>query len=345
VRVCVLTTSYPRFAGDASGAFVADQVEQLRRAGAEVVVVSPADFSHLGVAFGAGIAQNLRARPWLLTALPLFLVRFARAARRAARDCDVVHAHWLVSALPALATGKPFVLQPWGTDAELARRLPFAVRPVVRRAVAVVCASPFLAGQASALGAGEVVVVPLGVDLPEHVAEPEIPPHVLYVGRLSEEKGVRDFLAASAGLPRVVVGDGPLRGQAPDAVGFVPHERLGEFYERAAIVCVPSRREGYGVVAREAMAYGRPVVATAVGGLRDAVLDEETGLLVEPGHLGQLRAALERLLDDPALAARLGANARAVAARDYSWPVATAALLEVYTAASRRHTWHAPPPW
>jgi len=338
VRVCVLTTSYPRFAGDASGAFVADQVEQLRRAGAEVVVVSPADFSHLGVAFGAGIVQNLRARPWLLAALPLFFARFARAARRAARGCDVVHAHWLVSALPALATGKPFVLQPWGTDAELARRLPFAVRPVVRRAAAVVCASRYLAGRARALGAGQVAVVPLGVELPARVAEPERPPHVLYVGRLSEEKGVRDFLAASEGLPRVVVGDGPLRAQVPDAAGFVAHERLGECYERAAIVCVPSRREGYGAVAREAMAYGRPVVATSVGGLVDAVVDEETGLLVEPGNPVQLRGALERLLGDPVLAARLGANARAAAERDYSWPAATAALLALYDEVSRRTT-------
>lgn len=338
MRVCVLTTSYPRFAGDASGAFVADQVEQLRRAGAEVVVVSPADFSHLGVAFGAGIAQNLRARPWLVAVLPLFLARFARAARRAAEGCDVVHAHWLASALPALATGKPFVLQPWGTDVEFARRLPFAVRPVVRRAAAVVCASRYLAAQAGALGARHVVVIPLGVDLPERVAEPEAPPHVLYVGRLSEEKGIRDFLAASAGLPRVVVGDGPLRAQAPETVGFVAHEQLREFYERAAVVCVPSRREGYGVVAREAMAYGRPVVATSVGGLADAVVDEETGLLVEVGNSGQLRAALERLLGDPALAARLGATARAAAERDYSWPVATAALLELYASASRRTT-------
>ena len=92
------------------------------------------------------------------------------------------------------------------------------------------------------------------------VGEPDDPPHVLFVGRLSPEKGIREFLTATKGLPRVIVGAGPIR--VPEAVGFVPHSRLGPYYERAAVVCVPSRREGYGFVAHEAMAYGRPVVAT-----------------------------------------------------------------------------------
>ena len=71
----------------------------------------------------------------------------------------------------------------------------------------------------------------------------------------------------------------------------MPHSELGPYYERAAVVCVPSRREGYGFVAHEAMAYGRPVVATAVGGLVDAIEDGESGLLVAPGDVAALRAA------------------------------------------------------
>ena len=336
MRVCVLTTSYPRFPGDVAGAFVAELVEHVRAAGAEVTVVSPADFPHFGIAFGAGIIQNLRAKPWLLLALPLFLGAFARAARKAARGADVVHAHWLPSAFPALATGKPFVLQLWGSDVELARRLRLPLGPLLRRARVVIGASEFLAAQARALGARTVSVVPFGVEIPAEVGPPGEPPHALYVGRLSEEKGVLEFLAASAGLPRVVVGDGPLRQHVPEAVGFVAHDRIGPYYERAALVCVPSRREGYGMVAREAMAYGRPVIATAVGGLADAVVDRVTGLLVEPGSILQLRAALVALLGDPHRAARLGGNGRETARRDYSWPVASAALLELYAATSRR---------
>lgn len=338
MRVCVLTTSYPRTPGESAGAFVAEQVEALRRDGAEVTVVSPADFRHYGIAFGAGIAQNLRARPWLALALPLFFAGYIRAARRAARRAEVVHAHWLPSALPALATGKPFVLQLWGSDAALARRSGPLARLLLRRAGRVVGASAFLADEARALGARSVAVVPVGVELPEHVGAAASPPHVLFVGRLSEEKGILEFLAASEGLPRVIVGDGPLRGRVPEALGFVAHERLGEYYARAAVVCVPSRREGYGMAAREAMAHGRPVVATAVGGLRDAVDDGVTGILVEPGAPAELAAAIRALLDDPERAARLGAAGRAAAERDYSWPVASASLLALYGELSRRTT-------
>src|SRR5262249_41044212 len=157
--------------------------------------------------------------------------------------------------------------QVWGTDVELARRLPSAlVRPLVRGACWVIAASTSLADEARALGARDVRVVPFGVDIPSSVALSEEPPHVLFAGRLSEEKGILDFVAATENLPRVIVGDGPLRGRVPDALGFSPPSALGGFYERAAAVCVPSRREGYGFTAREAMAYGRPLVAARVGG-------------------------------------------------------------------------------
>ena len=105
----------------------------------------------------------------------------------------------------------------------------------------------------------------------------------------------------------MIVGAGPVRAcRRRSASSRVPSS--ARYYERAAVVCVPSRREGYGVVAREAMAYGRPVVATAVGGLVDAVQDGVTGVLVPPGDAAALREAIERLLADarfePALAPR-----------------------------------------
>jgi glycosyltransferase involved in cell wall biosynthesis len=331
VRVCVLSTSYPRGPGDVAGVFVAEGVEALRAAGLEVDVVSPASFRDFGLAYGAGIVQNLRARPWRIVLLPLFLASYARAARRAARGADAVHAHWLPSGLAALATGKPFALQLWGTDAELARRAPRLARPLLRRARVVVAPSEYLAAAAVELGAREVRVLPNGLDAPAAVGEPAEPPHVLYVGRLSEEKGVLELVEATAGMPRVVVGDGPLRDRVPDALGFVPHAELGPYYERAAVVCVPSRREGYGMVAREAMAHGRPVVATAVGGLADAVADGETGLLVPPGDPAALRAALERMLGDADLRRRLGAAARARALERYSWEAYVAAARGIYT--------------
>jgi glycosyltransferase involved in cell wall biosynthesis len=204
----------------------------------------------------------------------------------------------------------------------------------VGRARVVVCASEELAAEARALGAADVRVIPSGVAVPDAVGEPDEPPHVLFVGRLSEEKGILDFLAATEGMERVVVGDGPLRDRVPDARGFVPPRDLGGHYERAAVVVCPSHREGYGVVAREAMAHGRPVVASAVGGLVDAIEDGVTGILVPPRDPSALRAALEQLLADAELRRRLGHAAREAAHERFSWEAATERILVAYRAAT-----------
>jgi glycosyltransferase involved in cell wall biosynthesis len=178
-------------------------------------------------------------------------------------------------------------------------------------------------------------VIPAGVAIPETVSEPDDPPHALYVGRLSEEKGVRELAEAARDLPLVVVGDGPLRALLPGTVGFVPPAEVGSYYERASVVVVPSRREGYGVAAREAMACGRPVVATAVGGLVDAIEDGVSGVLVPPNDPDAIRAALERLLADAALRARLGAAARERILAVSTFARSAGLTLEAYRDAAR----------
>ena len=319
MKVAVLTTSYPRHAGDVAGLFVADQVEHIRERGVEVKVVSPAGFRHFGIAYGAGVAGNLRRRPQLVLALPLMLAGFARAARRAARDADLVHAHWLPAGVVALATRKPFVVQVWGTDLELARRFPALAKRVLRRARLVIAPSTALADEAHRLGARDVRTIPSGVDVPERVGEEADPPEILYAGRLSPEKGIRELQAAADGFRLVVAGDGPLRKEVPEALGFVPRAELERLYDRAAVVACPSRREGFGVVCAEAMAHGRPVVAGAVGGLLDLVVDEETGLLVPPQDVAALRTALQRLLADKELRRRLGTAGRERIREQFSW--------------------------
>jgi glycosyltransferase involved in cell wall biosynthesis len=153
---------------------------------------------------------------------------------------------------------------------------------------------------------------------------------VLYAGRLSPEKGILDLLAAANGMKLTIAGDGPLREKVPGALGFIPHDELGSFYERAAVVAVPSHREGFGVVCAEAMAHARPVVASAVGGLVDLVVDDETGLLVEPGDVDALRSALRRLLDDEELRRRLGAAARERVREHFSWERVTDLTVAAY---------------
>jgi glycosyltransferase involved in cell wall biosynthesis len=336
MRVGVLTTSYPRYPGDVVGRFVADAVEHVRRRGVDVEVIGPEQFRGYGLTYGHGVVGNLRRRPWLALLVPGLLAGFLRAARRI--DADLLHAHWLPAGWVAARTGKPYVVQVWGTDVELARRAPRLARSVVRRARLVIAASTALADSARELGATEVRVIPSGVDLPADVGAEADPPEVLYAGRLSPEKGVEELVAASRGLNLVVAGDGPLRALVPKALGFVPHDELERLYARAAVVVCPSRREGFGVACLEAMAHARPVVATAVGGLRDLVLDGETGLVVPPRDPLALRAALERLLGDPGLRGRLGAAGRLRAQERFSWPAVTDETLNAYSDALGRMT-------
>ncbi len=332
MRVAVLTTSYPRFPEDMAGRFVADAVEHVRRRGIEVEVVGPEQFHNYGIAYGHGVVGNLRRRPWLALLVPALLTSFVRAARRV--DADLLHAHWLSGGWVAACTGTPYVVQVWGTDVELARRLPRLARGVLQGARLVIAASTALADQARLLGAREVRVIPSGVDLPPHVGKEASPPEVLYAGRLSPEKGVLELVEAALGLNLVAAGDGPLRPRVPGARGFVPHDELQRLYARAAVVACPSRREGFGVACLEAMAHGRPVVATSVGGLRDLVVDGETGLVVPPRDPPALREALLRLLGDSDLRRRLGAAGRVRAQDVFSWQAVTDMTLAAYSKAT-----------
>jgi glycosyltransferase involved in cell wall biosynthesis len=332
-RVVVLTTSYPRFEGDAAGRFVADAVERLREH-VEVDVVSAQSFRHFGIAYGHGVLGNLKRRPWLGALVPMMLASFVHAARDAARDADVVHAHWLPAGWVAARTGKPFVVTLHGTDVALAERVPSLAHVVFRRAGLVIAVSRAIAEAARKHGARDVRVIPNGVDLPPVAGDEDEPPHIVYAGRLSKEKGVLELVEATRGLPLIVAGDGPLRARVPGARGFVPRDEVERLLARAAVVACPSRREGFGVTCLEAMAHGKPVVASAVGGLLDLVVDGETGLLVPSRDPRALRGALERLLGDRDLRHRLGSAGRERARRHFAWDAVTGATLAAYAEAS-----------
>jgi glycosyltransferase involved in cell wall biosynthesis len=341
VKVVVLTTSYPRYEGDYAGRFVADAVERLQARGVEIDVLAPgAGYRDYGLAYGSGLPHNLRRRPW---AAPPMLASMTLSLRRAARSAELVHAHWLAGAFVASTSGRPFVVTLHGTGASgvldeerLPRALVPLVRPVLARARSVLCVSSSLAASARRLGARDVRVVPNGVDLPAAVGEEADPPEVLFAGRLVPEKGIEDLVAAADGLRLVVAGDGPLRDRVPGGLGYVPHPELQGLYARAAVVVCPSRSEGFGLVCAEAMAHGRAVVATRVGGLVDLVRDGETGLLVDPGDRAAMRAAIDRLLAEPALRRRLGTAAREHVASYCDWDRVTAETLAAYERAITR---------
>jgi glycosyltransferase involved in cell wall biosynthesis len=335
LKVVVFTTSYPRHADDFAGRFVSDPVERLRARGIEVEVVHPGVYEDYGVAYeGGGIMHAVRRKPWIA---PLLAVSMIRTLRRVARDADLVHAMWLAGGVIALFSGKPFVVSLLGSisggaldDFVLMRKRPRLVRFICHRARATICISQALVESAQQAGIRNIRFIPIGVEIPETVGEEADPPEVFYTGRLSREKGVEDLAAAREGLNLIVSGDGPLRSLFPDALGFISRAELEERYRRAAVVVVPSRSEGFGVVCAEAMAYGNAVVAGATGGLLGLVRDGETGLLVEPGNPKELRAAIDRLLADPALRKRLGENARAWITELCSWDKVIAETVATY---------------
>ena len=217
--------------------------------------MSPASFRHFGIAYGA---RHRRQPPRAAVAARCSFRSSSGVsrARRGARDADLVHAHWLPSGAVAATLRKPFVVQVWGTDVELARRVPVAraadPAPGAARARGVAGRSR---DEARALGARDVRVVPTRRRDPASGRASRRSRRTCSTsGGSRAEKGVLELVEACAGLPLVVVGDGPLRSRVPGAVGLRPAGGARRLYERAAVVACPSRREGYGVVARQAMA-------------------------------------------------------------------------------------------
>ena len=339
MKVAVFTTSYPRHEGDLAGRFVFDLVRRLRDRGVEIDVVGPGAYRDFGLtgSSGAGLVASVRRRPWL--APPLFAA-MVRALRRAARGADLVHANWLAGAAVARFAGKPFVVTLHGSgtagrfsDLGLAERSPALVRRLLGPARAVICVSPVLAETMRRVGVANVHEIPYGVEIPDDTEPEEEPPQVLFAGRLSPEKRIDVVAAATDGLPRIIAGDGPLRDLLPDALGFVPQDRLFELYDKAAVVLLTSEREGLPNVVLEAMARGKTVVSTPVGGIPAVIEDGKTGLLVPIGDAKATRDAVERALADPELRGRIGAAARERVSEYCSWDRVTLRTLEVYEGA------------
>ncbi len=170
---------------------------------------------------------------------------------------------------------------------------------------------------------------------------------ILFVGRVVQHKGWREFLMAlheiKGRFRAVVDGDGPdltamralsVRLGLAERVHFAgwlaPDEHL-ECYRRADFVVVPSVwPEPFGMVGIEAMCFGKPVVASRVGGIPEWCEDGVTGLLAEPGNTRDLATKIQLLLDDPPRVRRLGMNARQLVRQRYTAKIHLERLLPIY---------------
>lgn len=207
-------------------------------------------------------------------------------------------------------------------------------------------------------------VVPCGVDLDVfRPTGPMWPPReglrrIVSVSRLVERKGIGNVITALAAVPdaELVIAGGPPAGLVEsdtearrfmvlaercgvadrvNVLGGIARDRVPALLRSADVVACCPWYEPFGMVAIEAMACGRPVVATAVGGLAENVVHGETGLLVPPRRPAAIARALRTVLDAPAHGEAMG-TAGAAHAQHYSWPMVAARTHEVLIALAHR---------
>jgi glycosyltransferase involved in cell wall biosynthesis len=200
----------------------------------------------------------------------------------------------------------------------------------------------------------KVHVVHCGVD-PEVYLPQGPPPHadgelrILCVGRLVNLKGQSLLVRAASRLRErgvdvrvVLIGDGPKRRELErlarelgvddrvELLGSVGQAEIRNYYEAADLFCLPSFAEGVPVVLMEAMALERPVVTSMIMGIPELVEDGVSGLVVPPGDLDRLVAALERLAGDPQLRARMGRAGRAKVLAEFDVRASALRLRELF---------------
>src|SRR5947208_355124 len=263
-------------------------------------------------------------------------VELARSTQETARRFrpDVVYAHFLVPTglIAALAGRAPLVVTAHGRDVRNIGWLPgirAATRFVVRRAATVIAVSDYLRRELEAKvpeARGKTEVVDSGVDLQRFTVEPapDGAPRFLCIGSLIPRKNVLRLADAYQRLGEgtlTFVGDGPLRAQLEgrpgiELTGALPYDQLPARIAATHVVCQPSLIEPFGQATLEAMACGRSVVATRIGGPPEFV-PPDAGVLVDPADedalVTALRAAAEFPCPNPA--ARAAAEAHDVRAQ------------------------------
>jgi len=329
MRVLCLTNMWPTEAQPDYGAFVAAMCGALEARGVAVEVAA------------------IEARGGGPLRTPTKYGRLAATAARRAHAADVIYAHYLfpTGAIAAAAgglAGTPWVLTAHGGDvANLSRGVVRAATdPGLRGASGIIAVSGYLAEELAGAGVarGRIRVINMGVDL-ERFAPRErgpararlgLPPDgeiILAVGGLTDRKNpltllqaVERLRATRPGVRLALVGSGPLAaavGRGAERLGLtdlvapgaVPHDEVADWMAAADVLAMVSRVEPLGQVALEALAVGRPVVATAVGGAREVVPDHGPGRIVDPLDPARIAAALDDVLARPPAAAECRAAA------------------------------------
>lgn len=168
--------------------------------------------------------------------------------------------------------------------------------------------------------------------------------YILFVGRLSKEKGIIALLKATKEIkvPVWIIGEGPMRKEYEDYVnennitnivfkGYKSGEELRNIFKSAAFLVFPSEcYENAPMTILEAFAYGKPVIGANIGGIPEMVIENETGLLFNPGDYRELREKINFLLSNPSLVTQMGKNAREKVEKEFNEEIHYQKLIEVY---------------
>ncbi len=312
---------------------------------------APADKETLAY---AGNMDQLVAQSWANKLLFLrFLFSFLQKALRLSRkeSVNLISTQWWIPAgvigyAVSLLTRKPYVATSHGTDIRLLEKggLPAkAAGMVFRRAKYVTTVSSFLKErllESISLDPQKVKVIPMPVT-PLTFSPAPLPTgktkQILCVARFTPQKRLDVFLEACNILKKKgidfrakMVGEGPLKGFLLDEIArlslqekvflvhTVPQEELNSLYARSHLCVLPSVEEGFGLVLVEAQLCKRPVIGARSGGITDIIEHGRSGLLVAPGDEQDLASAMEKVLSDFQLAARLAEGGYRSAVDKYS---------------------------
>jgi len=376
MRILLLSREYPPHVYGGAGVVV----DQLSRALARRATVEVRCFGDQALAGGRLSAhgytpwERLHGGPEVAYAPALEALSVGLAMARDAVAADLVHTHtWyvgfggmLVQAihdLPLVVTLHSMEpLRPWKAD-QLGTGYAvsaWAERLAVERAERVIAVSAQMREDILVhfrLEPDRVVVIHNGVDAEafrrteqrEALARHGVrEPYVLFVGRISEQKGIFPLLEAARTLPDdvslVLCASSPdtpeLAARLEAAVAgrsrvrwinaMLPVAEVVQLYSHASVFVCPSIYEPFGLINLEAMACGTPVVASRVGGIPEVVVDGETGWLVPPGDPTALAEALRVALADPARARRMGEAGRRRVEAHFSWDRIAERTLAVY---------------
>lgn len=330
---------------------------RLRTRGHEVRIIAPADgpVDPGVIAVGRSVPIRYNGAVARLAFGPRVAARVRVALRRA--DPDVIHVHEpfvpSVSMIAASAAKRPLVLtyHAAATDSKAAKTFRGVLRIVTRKAAVRIAVSEEARRTAAVADPNPMRIIPNGIDRDRFA---DIPPRepdspvVLFFGRLDPRKGARVLCEAFPAIKHlapqarlVVGGDGPdrdacersipeaLRGDV-EFLGRVGAESVAAVLGSAGVVALPALGgESFGIVLLEAMAAGRPVVATSIPGYAAVARDGLEALLVPPGDPDRLAAAVATVLNDQALGDRLVQAGRARAA-EFDWDHVVADVEEAY---------------